>query len=110
VDRITYAAFGAVFGCLLGLVCWWLYGLAMSRHFTGPRLLPAALPWMKVFAGVFAAIGFIFKDKVGSAIGGLLAGILNFEAGHQPKEQHLSWPQVLLVLAVLGFVTWYIFK
>jgi hypothetical protein len=109
VERLTYATLGAVFGCLIGLICWWLYGLAMSRQIAGPGLLPSLAPWLRVFGVGFAAIGFVFKDKVGSAVGSLIAGVLQFEAGTQPKEHHLSWPQVIFVLAALACVAWYFF-
>jgi hypothetical protein len=82
----------------------------MSRHFSGPGLLPAAMPWIKVFGGLFAVVGFVFKDKVGSAVGGMIAAILNAEVGNHPKEHHLSWPQILLVLVVLALVAWYFLK
>ena len=108
MDRLTYAFIGALFGCVIGAVCWWLYGIAMSRHIAGTGLLQAALPWVKAGGFIFGILGFIFKNRVGSAAGSVIASIFNFEAGNHPRETHLTWPQTVFVLAVLGALAWYL--
>jgi H+/Cl- antiporter ClcA len=106
MDRLTYALIGAVFGAIIGAACWWLYGLAFSLRYDGPGIDPSIFHWAKLFAGLFAILGLLFKDRVGSVAGSAIAGILNFEAGRDP-EVHLRWWQVLVVLVLILGVVWY---
>jgi hypothetical protein len=106
-DRLIYSAIGAAFGFLLGLVCWFLYGLAFSMRFFEMRLNASALPWIKVFVGLFAVLGFVFKDRSGSIIGDAIALLFSVESDrdHGPN---LSFWKFLLWLAVIAAIIWYV--
>jgi hypothetical protein len=107
MDRLIYALIGAVFGAVLGLVCWWLYGLAFSVQVHGTGLNHEALPWVKVLAGLFATLGFVLKDRAGSVVGQTIAGLFSLESqgDHGP---HLSFGKGLLVLVVIAAIVWYV--
>lgn len=109
MDRIVYAVMGAIFGTLIGVACWWLYGLALSMRINGPGLDHTLSHWVSVFAGLFAALGFILKEKAGTLVGSTIASILRAESDKEP-EVHLSWWQVVLVLAVLTGLVWYLMR
>ena len=107
MDRVIYAAIGAVFGSLLGLVCWFLYGIAFSRQFQGMSLNVDALPWIKSIGGLFALLGFVFKDRVGSIVGDTIAGIFSLES-ERDYGPNLSFWWGLLVLLVIAGIIWYV--
>jgi hypothetical protein len=58
VDQITYALLGALFGALVGVACWWLYGLAHSLNYYGPGMDPVLRHWVSYAGGAFAVTGF----------------------------------------------------
>ena len=107
MDRLTYAVIGAVFGSLLGVICWFLYGLGFSNQFRGMNLHAEALPWVKVFASLFGALGFILKDRAGTILGNSIAGLFSAESGrdHGPN---LSLGAGFVVLAVVAGIVWYV--
>ena len=107
MDRFVYALIGAVFGALLGLVCWFLYGLAFSRHMLGPVINASALPWVKALASIFAVLGFLFKDQVGSVLGSTITGIFSAESGRDYGPNPSFWKSVL-VLVVIAALLWYV--
>ena len=109
MERLSYALIGAVLGSVLGIACWWLYGLALSGRYAGPGIDPAAIHWVKLTATLFAVLGFIFKEKVGTAVGAVLATIFHFEAGTE-RQSSLSWWQVLAVVGIIAFVFWYVVR
>ena len=108
MDRLIYALIGALFGALLGVVCWFLYGLAFSRQMTGPGINASVLPWVKVLGGLFGALGFLLKDKVGSIVGSTIAGIFSVESDRD-YGPNLSLLKSMLVLVVIAPVVWYVF-
>ena len=108
MDRLTYALIGSLFGALLGIVCWFLYGLAFSRQMSGTGINASVLPWIKVLGGLFGTLGFLFKDKVGSIVGTTIAGIFSVE-GDRDYGPNLSFSKSMLVLAVIAAVVWYVF-
>jgi branched-subunit amino acid ABC-type transport system permease component len=109
MHRLTYAFLGALFGALIGAICWWLYGLAFSRHYAGPGIDSNLLHWLKASAIIFGTIGLIFKDRVGTAIGTVVATIFNFEAGRH-EETHLARWQIVLVLLLIAGAAWYFLR
>ncbi|MFZ5555695.1 MAG: hypothetical protein ACOZDY_03040 [Pseudomonadota bacterium] len=107
MDRVIYAVIGATFGAILGVVCWFLYGLAFSRNFSGMSLNVHALPWVKVFAGTFAALGFLFKDRVGTIVGNTVAGLFTAE-GDRDYGPNLSVRHAILAVAAVAGIVWYL--
>ena len=63
-DRITYAFIGAIFGALIGVGCWWLYGLAHSLNYDGPGIDPVLRHWVTYAGGAFGVIGFLLRQRL----------------------------------------------
>ena len=87
-DRIIFAAIGFAFGALLACLGWFLYGVGMSNRLHRAAIDPTLVHWMQYAGCAFAALGFILKDRVGSAIGDALAAIFHFETG---RDSNLNW-------------------
>jgi hypothetical protein len=107
IDRVIYAAIGALFGALIGAACWWLYGLAYSLRYDGPGIDPSLLHWVKQFGAVFAITGFVLRDKAGDVVGHLVGAIFNFEADRHQADLPV-WLAVL-VLAGIAALIWFQF-
>ena len=106
VDRITYAFIGAIFGALIGVACWWLYGLANSLNYYGPGMDPVLRHWVTYAGGAFGVIGFLFRERVGDTIGDTISAIFHFEANERPGER--TNPIVALVfIAIIVAAIWF---
>ena len=106
VDRISYAFLGLFFGALVGVACWWLYGLARSLNYDGPGMDPILRHWVTYLGGVFAAFGFLFKERVGDFIGDTISGILHFEVNYPPGSAASAWVG-LVFLAIIIAAVWF---
>jgi hypothetical protein len=106
VDRISYAFLGLFFGALVGVACWWLYGLARSLNYDGPGMDPILRHWVTYLGGVFAAFGFLFKERVGDFIGDTISGILHFEVNDPPGSAASAWVG-LVFLAIIIAAVWF---
>lgn len=94
LDRIIFSTISLLFGSLLAVVLWLLYGLAFSRHFTfGNGIGYDILPWIKYIGGSFAIIGFILKEKTADILGDILTKVYDAETRD---------PNWLLVIAMIG--------
>ncbi|MBT9540419.1 hypothetical protein [Thiobacillus sp.] len=101
VDRITYALIGALFGALVGVACWWLYGLAHSLNYHGPSIDPVLRHWVTYAGWAFAAIGFLFRQRLANVIGDTINAIFHFEVDIAPDERRgLVVGLVFLVIIV----------
>jgi hypothetical protein len=103
LDRITFAVIGFVFGSLLAGLGWFLYGIGMSGRLSGASIDPELMHWIQYVGGAFAALGFLFKDRVGSAVGDVFAAIFNYEGG---RDSRLNWWQALFILAITAAAIW----
>lgn len=101
-DRLSYALIGLVFGALIGVACWWLYGLAFSLAYDGPGIDPSLKHWVGYIGATFAVLGFLFRGGVGDAIGHVLSAIFFFEANDTPGRSASPWVGILLVAIVLA--------
>jgi hypothetical protein len=96
-DRLSYAAIGFFFGALMGSFFWFVTGF--KSHGSLASLHWSLFDWIKYAGGAFAVIGFIFRDRVGDAFGGLVNGIYEYET------RGISWGLWLIVLlAIFLFV------
>lgn len=106
VDRIIYALIGGVFGALIGVACWWLYGLAHSLNYSGPGMDPVLRHWVTYVGGTFALIGFLFLHRVADVLGDTINAIFHFEGNQAPNER--SSPVVALVfIAIIIAAIWF---
>ena len=84
LDRLGYALLGLFFGAVIGIAGWWLYGLAHSLNYRGPGMDPLLRHWVQYTGGVFAALGFVFRERAADAVGDTVSGIFHFEFNETP--------------------------
>jgi hypothetical protein len=84
VDRFGYAFVSALFGAVLGVIGWWLYGLAYSVNFSGPGIDPVLRHWAAYSSGGFWLLGFWQKERVADLLGDTVNAIYHFEISHYP--------------------------
>lgn len=106
IDRFTYALIGFVFGALLGVACWWLYGLAHSLNYDGPGMDPALRHWVTYVGGALAAFGFVFRERTGDLVGDTINAIFHFEADESPTER-TGTSVALIFLAIVIAAIWF---
>ena len=83
-DRLGYALIGAFFGAILGIVGWWLYGVAHSLNYSGPGMDPVLRHWVQYCGGAFSAWSFVFRERAADAVGDTVSAILHFEFNETP--------------------------
>ena len=107
MDRIVFAAIAGFFGAVLGLVCWFLYGIGFSQSFPGMSWNPDALPWITALGGLFALFGLVLKERAADIVGDTIAGLLTTESGRD-YGPNLSVGKIILVIAFIAAVIWYV--
>jgi hypothetical protein len=108
-ERLGYALIGLIVGSFLGVICWWLYGLAHSRQFYGVGIDPSIRHWVGYMGGVFAVLGFLFREGAGDSAGNALQAIFDFEEGSSPGRG-MSLIGSLVFLAFIGAAIWFAVK
>ena len=101
IDRLTYTLIGSLFGALIGLACWWLYGLGHSLHFNGEGFDPVLLHWVIYVSATFAIIGFLFREFVAEVIGDVINAIFQTEVSQAPDSR--SVPVIAIVFLICAF-------
>ena len=101
-DRLTYALIGFLFGAVIGVACWWLYGVGMSRHHLGHGVDPMLRHWVQFVGLGFSAIGFLFREQVGDAIGNAIGAIFQWESERYTTRGSVALATALLVGVVLA--------
>lgn len=105
-ERLSYAIIGATLGAMLGVACWWLYGLAHSLNYYGPDMDPVLHHWVSWLSGIFAACGFTFRARIGDFLGDSLSAIFHFEAGDTPGNSVtpvLAVAFLVIIIAAIWF-------
>ena len=83
-ERFGYACISAFFGAVLGVACWWLYGLAHSLSYDGPGLDPVLRHWVVWLASGFFLLGFIMSARAEEVLGDLWNAVFHFEFEQTP--------------------------
>jgi hypothetical protein len=78
-DRLGYALIGAFFGALVGLLGWWVYGFAHTLRYRGPGIDPLLRQWIVLGSVIFAALGFILRERAADVVAGALSAVLGSE-------------------------------
>ena len=105
-DRIFHAVLGAFFGALIGVACWWLYGLAHSLNYSGPSMDPVLRHWVIWTSAALAATGFMFRHSVVDVIGDIISGIFHFEIS-DTSNYGLRTLASLVCLAIIIAAIWH---
>jgi len=101
LDRLVFAALGGIFGAVLGLLLWWLYGLGQSVRLLTP-IQPGAAPWVMYSAATFAFLGFVLKSAVADLLGDTLSAIYKSETEPDP------WWVIVVAIALAAVAIWYL--
>jgi hypothetical protein len=106
-DRFIYALIGFVLGAVLAVILWLLYdkGFSLQLHWSQLHIHIGLTRWIKYCGTFFAIIGFIFKDGVGTAVGGVGAEVGRHEAYRPPFRYTL-----VTIAIVMAAVAWHHFR
>jgi hypothetical protein len=107
-SRLAYAAIGLLFGGVLAVVLWWLYGLGLSVSWghADRSLTPHLQPWLIYVGGGCAVAGFILKERVGDLVGSALRFVYDAETLGEGSSNVPGWLVALVLLGVAALV-WY---
>lgn len=108
-DRLAYACIGFTLGSVVAVVLWYLYGLGFSSQVHYPVTKASLVNWIQYAGGFFALIGFIFRDRVGDAIGNTSREVYDYEAGRHTNPEVPRWLVLLSLAGVVGAV-WYVWR
>ena len=111
LERLQYALIGGMFGCAVGALLWWLFGIGGTRFSHTMFLEPSLLVWLKPSAVVGAVLGFLLKDKVGSIAGGAVSAAFDekLDSSRQSQgPQAPTWLVVSVLLLIVGAVWFYL--
>ncbi len=106
MERITYALLGSVFGAVIGVVCWWLYGLGHSLNYDGPGMDPVLRHWLVWSSGAFGIVGFVFREHVGDVVGDTISAVFLFES-NQPPNESVRTLVALVFIAIIIAAIWF---
>ena len=96
VDRLAYAAIGALVGAVIGMALAWVLGV-FGRTPLEPH------HWIAGCAAISAIAGFILGSDVGSLLGTAIGGLLEPE-DHDDDASILGWT---MLAALVGLVVWW---
>ena len=105
LDRVAFGAKGAVAGLPLGVLGWWLYGMAHSLNYHGLKMDPILVHWLTWMSAVMAVLGIVFGPLVGLAIRDTLLAAFHFEIGTYPRNPS-AWLAIVL-LSILAAAIWF---
>jgi tetrahydromethanopterin S-methyltransferase subunit B len=104
VARFIYALIGFVLGSSFSALLWIFLAVGDSPHHVGNVMIPFSFQVWSLGVGVlFAAIGYIFKDHVGTAIGATINGLFAIAMPTDRDEYHLPRWLVLVLGAVAAY-------
>ena len=107
-DRLAYALIGAVFGAVIGAALWYFYDAGFSSRIGAPEIHAGLAAWVQYAGGFFAVLGFLFKAGVGSAVGGTVNEVYDYERGKRPNAAIPVWFAVILVVAIAVCVCYWL--
>lgn len=79
LERLQYAAISGVMGALLGVLGWWLYGVAHSLQYDGPGWHDVLRHWVLGCGGGFALLGFVLGASAADVWADTVGAVVAFE-------------------------------
>lgn len=104
-ERVASAAFGALFGAIIGAALVWLLGVYSQTLGPSRRVLDGS-DWILGTSAVFALLGFLLGSHVGTVVGGVISGLIEFERQDRNPEVPTWLVVVVLVGAAVATVWW----
>ena len=105
-DRLGYSMISAIFGAVIGVAGWWLYGLAHSLNYAAPAIDPVLRHWLVRCIAVFAVLGFVFKDTAADFVADTMTAIVHFEFNEAP-DNAARYGVGLVFLAICIAAIWF---
>lgn len=109
LGRLVFALMGLAFGAALAVVLWYLYDFLPPAHrglgrWTGFHA--DLTTWIKYVGGFFAAVGFVFKERVGDAMGDSVSDVYHDQTTWFGRLPITAAGIALLVLVILMLNGW----
>lgn len=109
VARLLFALMGFVFGAAFAVVLWYLYDFLPPTH-RGvgywPDIHAGLTTWIKYVGSFFAAVGFVFKERVGDAMGDSVSDVYHNQATWSGRLPITATGVALLMLVILMLNGW----
>lgn len=108
-SRLVYALIGLVGGAMFGGLLWLLLDFGFHFRWSTRGMHVGIQQWVKYSAAFFCVVGFIFQDRVGSALGFGINEAYEYEVATRSSPEIPTW-LALVVLAAVSFAVWYFTK
>jgi len=106
MDRLTYALISAVFGAVIGVVCWLLYGLGLPVRHGHYAIDPVLRHWLIWSSGAFGAVGFVLRERAADVVGGAISVIFYAysRSNPSPRENAEMLAGLVLMAVIIGAI------
>jgi hypothetical protein len=104
LDRLEYAVISGLFGCALGVLCWFLHGHHAVNH-SGAGIDAALRHWVTSMGGAFAVLGAVLGAKAADVVGDVLNALFRFKFNDSPGKMTLTvaaFAIMCLLIVVIG--------
>jgi hypothetical protein len=108
-SRLAFALIGLVCGAVFGLLLWLVLDIGLQFKWSARGVQMGIQQWVTYSAGFFAVVGFVFQDKVGSALGFGVSQVYEFEADTWGGPDVPNWLVVVFVAGV-SLAVWYYWR
>ena len=99
-DHLGHTLIGAVVGMIIGVIGWWLYGLAHSLNYSGPGMDPVLKHWL-TWAGLsYAVLGLVLRERSADLFAATISAIFHFEIDQAPRNSGLLVNLIFSVILV----------
>ena len=99
-DHLGNGLIGAIIGCIIGVIGWWLYGLAHSLNYHGPGIDPILRHWLTWSGIVFAVFALVLRERLADLVAATISAIFHFEIDQAPRSSGLLVNVIFLCILV----------
>jgi len=105
-NRLSFALIGLVCGAVFGLLLWLILDVGLHFKWSARGVHMGLRQWVTYSCGFFALVGFVFQDKLGTALGVGVNQVCEFEADSWGGPDVPNWLVVVFVVGV-SLAVWY---
>lgn len=105
-DRLSFALLGFIFGSLLAVLLWVLYGHGFSLRHAARREWGELSLWIRYVGGGFALLGFLLTDRVGDVVGSTTREVYEYESRYFVPTEVPTWLAIPVLVGV-GLGVWH---